>query len=142
MELPVSGLDAFLEWQERLKRFESSGLSIAAFCRQEDIGRSQFAKWLLAVRGKRLKEATREKETRSPAFVPVTVKEQFIEIRGIMRDHVSAGQAKEAAAAHPSFEKFFWSDTTRGPSWIEARRVTFRKGLEKLYDEARNDLGA
>jgi len=70
------------------------------------------------------------------------LKEQFIEIRGIMRDHVNAGQAKEAAAAHPSFEKFFWSDTTRGPSWIEARRVTFRKGLEKLYDEARNDLGA
>ena len=43
MELPVSGLDAFLEWQERLTRFESSGLSIDAFCRQEDVDRSQFA---------------------------------------------------------------------------------------------------
>ncbi len=80
MELPVSGLDAFLEWQERLKRFESSGLSIDAFCRQEDVGRSQFAQWLLAVRGKSLRDAAGEKETRSPAFVPVTVKAQFIEI--------------------------------------------------------------
>jgi hypothetical protein len=80
MEHPVSGLDAFLEWQERLKRFESSGLSIDAFCREEDVGRSQFADWLSALR---VKEEAGEKETRSgvePAFVPVTVKAQFIEI--------------------------------------------------------------
>jgi len=60
MELPVSGLDAF--------------------CREEDVGRSQFADWLSALR---VKEAAGEKETRSgvePAFVPVTVKAQFIEI--------------------------------------------------------------
>ena len=81
MEHPVSGLDAFLDWQERLKRFESSGLSIDAFCREEDVGRAQFADWLSALR---VKEAAGEKETRSarvePAFVPVTVKAQFIEI--------------------------------------------------------------
>ena len=80
MEHPVSVLDAFLEWQERLKRFESSGLSIDAFCREEDVGRAQFADWLSALR---VKEAAWEKETRSgvePAFVPVTVKAQFIEI--------------------------------------------------------------
>ena len=53
MEHPVSGLDAFLEWQERLKCFESSGLSIDAFCRQEDVDRSQFAKWPSAVRSLR-----------------------------------------------------------------------------------------
>lgn len=69
------------------------------------------------------------------------LKEQFIEIRGMMRSLVAAGTAKEAAAADSSFEKYFWSDTTRGPSWIEARHVTFRKGLEKLYDEVCNDLG-
>lgn len=69
------------------------------------------------------------------------LKEQFIDIRDMMRALVSAGAAKEAAAADPSFEKYFWSDTTRGPSWIEARRVTFRKGLEKLYDEVCSDLG-
>jgi len=79
MERPVSGLDAFLEWQERLKRFESSGLSIDAFCRQEEVRRTQFAQWLLALRGKPAVEG----ETGSaegPAFVPVTVKAQFIEI--------------------------------------------------------------
>jgi cyclase len=70
------------------------------------------------------------------------LKEQFIEIRGIMRGLVRAGRGKEEAAADAKFEKFFWSDTSRGPSWIEGRRVTFRKGLEKLYDEARGDVGA
>lgn len=68
------------------------------------------------------------------------LKEQFIEIRGMMQALVTAGKEKEAAAADSSFEKYFWSDTTRGPSWIEARRVTFQKGLEKLYDEVCNDL--
>lgn len=69
------------------------------------------------------------------------LKEQFIEIRGIMRDLVRTGREKTEAAADPKFEKYFWSDTSRGPSWIEGRRVTFRKGLEKLYEEARADLG-
>ena len=50
MEELVSGLDAFLEWQERLHRFELSGLSIDAFCRQEDVARSQLGQWLLAIR--------------------------------------------------------------------------------------------
>ena len=70
------------------------------------------------------------------------LKEQFIEIRGIMRDLVRGGRKKTEAAADPKFEKYFWSDTSRGPSWIEGRRVTFRKGLEKLYEEARADVGA
>jgi cyclase len=70
------------------------------------------------------------------------LKEQFIEIRGIMRDLVREGRGKTEAAADPRFEKFFWSDTSRGPSWIEGRRVTFRKGLEKLYEEASADIGA
>ena len=81
MEHLVSGLDAFLEWQERLHRFELSGMSIDAFCRQEDVARSQLGQWLLALRGQPLSEAdaeTRLKEV--PAFVPVTVKAQFIEI--------------------------------------------------------------
>jgi glyoxylase-like metal-dependent hydrolase (beta-lactamase superfamily II) len=69
------------------------------------------------------------------------LKEQFIEIRGIMRDFVRTGRQKTEAAADPKFEKYFWSDTSRGPSWIEGRRVTFRKGLEKLYEEARADVG-
>ncbi len=31
MERPLSGRDEFWEWQERLRRFEASGLSIDAF---------------------------------------------------------------------------------------------------------------
>lgn len=70
------------------------------------------------------------------------LKDQFIEIRGIMRDLIKAGQGKVEAAKNSKFEKFFWADTTRGPSWIEGRRTTFQKGLEKLYDEARADVAA
>lgn len=68
-------------------------------------------------------------------------KHEFIEIQQIMHDVIRAGTEKTAAAADPRFEKFFWADTTRGPSWIEARRTTFRKGLEKLYDDALAELG-
>ena len=60
----------------------------------------------------------------------------------MMRDLFRAGLDREKAAIDPSFEKFFWSDTARGPSWVEGRLATFRKGLEKLYEEARSDLGA
>jgi glyoxylase-like metal-dependent hydrolase (beta-lactamase superfamily II) len=70
------------------------------------------------------------------------LKEQFIEIRGIMRDLVRAGLDKAEAVADAKFERFFWSDTSRGPSWIEGRRVTFRRGLERLYDEACEDVAA
>jgi len=81
MEDPAIGLDAFLEWQERLHRFELSGLSIDAFCRQEAVGRSQFGQWLLALRGRPLGEVETEARSREvPTFVPVTVKAQFIEI--------------------------------------------------------------
>ena len=83
MERAESGLDTFREWRERLKRFESSGLSIDAFCRKEDVGRSQFGQWLRAVRGQSLRNAAGVEETGSadgPAFVPVMVKAQFIEI--------------------------------------------------------------
>lgn len=69
-------------------------------------------------------------------------KQEFIEIRAIMHDAIRAGREKTAAAADPRFDRFFWADTTRGPSWIEARKTTFRKGLEKLYDDALIETGA
>jgi hypothetical protein len=83
MGRPLSGLEVYLQWQERLKRFDSSGLSIDTFCRQENIRQSQFAQWLLALRGKPPRDAKGDEAVRSaegPAFVPVTVKAQFIEI--------------------------------------------------------------
>ncbi len=77
----VSGVDAFLEWRERLSRFELSGLSMDAFCQQEEVGRSQFSQWLLALRGTSPREADAEtRAAEGPAFVPVTVRAQFLEI--------------------------------------------------------------
>ena len=78
MERLESGLDAFREWQERLKRFESSGLSIDGFCRQEEVCRAQFAQWSQVLRGGTLGEGGRPAE--GPAFVPVTVRAHYIEV--------------------------------------------------------------
>ena len=96
MERPMSGRDEFCEWQERLKRFEASGLSIDAFCRQEDVGRSTFMDWLQTLKKKPHRQAAVEGETRSaerPAFVPVTVNANMIEILlpGGGRVRLSAG---------------------------------------------------
>ena len=96
MERPLSGRDEFCEWQERLKRFEASGLSIDAFCRQEEVDRSTFMDWLQTLKKKPLRQAAVEGETRSgkvPAFAPVTVNSHLIEILlpGGGRVRLSAG---------------------------------------------------
>jgi hypothetical protein len=96
MECSASGRDELREWQERLKRFEASGLSIGAFCRQEDVGRSTFMDWLQTLKKKPHRQAAVEGETRSakiPAFVPVTVNSHMIEILlpGGGRVRLSAG---------------------------------------------------
>ena len=96
MERPLSGREEFCEWQERLKRFEASGLSIDAFCRQEDVGRSTFMDWLQTLKKEPHRQAAVEGETRSPerpAFVPVTVNASMIEILlpGGGRIRLSAG---------------------------------------------------
>ena len=96
MERPLSGRDEFCEWQERLKRFEASGLSIDAFCRQEEVGRATFTDWLQTLRKDPVRQAVVEGETRSakiPAFAPVTVNSHLIEILlpGGGRVRLSAG---------------------------------------------------
>ena len=96
MERPLRGRDEFCEWQERRKRFEASGLSIDAFCRQEDVGRSTFMDWLQTLKKEPLRQAAVEGETRSakiPAFAPVTVNSHLIEILlpGGGRVRLSAG---------------------------------------------------
>ena len=96
MERPLSGREEFCEWQERLKRFEASGLSIDAFCRQEDVGRPTFMDWLRTLKKEPLRQAAVAGETRSaktPAFAPVTVNAHMIEILlpGGGRVRLSAG---------------------------------------------------
>ena len=39
------------EWRAIFERFEASGLSALAFCRQERVSRSAFARWRLQSRG-------------------------------------------------------------------------------------------
>ena len=93
MEHPVSGAGAYLEWQERLKRFESGGLSIDVFCQQEDVGQSTFLDWLRVLKGEQPRPAGEAGSAEGPAFVPVTVKANMIEILlpGGGRVRLSAG---------------------------------------------------
>ena len=74
----TSSVQAFVDWRERLRRYESSGLSIDAFCRQEEVSRNQFAQWLRVLR--EAGEGAASRSPARPAFVPVTVKASFIEI--------------------------------------------------------------
>jgi hypothetical protein len=81
MEEPVSGADAYSEWQERLKRFESSDLSIDLFCQQEDVGQSTFLDWLRVLKREQFRPPSEARSAaKGPAFVPVTVRTSSIEI--------------------------------------------------------------
>jgi hypothetical protein len=76
----VSELDAYLEWQERLKRFESSGLSIDVFCQREDVRQSTFVEWLRVLKSEQQRQAEEIRSAEGPAFVPITVRAGWIEI--------------------------------------------------------------
>lgn len=56
-----------LAWQHRLDRFASSGLSVAAFCRQEQISVQSFYYW------KRRTSAPLPSPTAPPRLLPVHV---------------------------------------------------------------------
>jgi cyclase len=70
------------------------------------------------------------------------LRERFEDLRGIMRNAVREGLDTQAAVADPRFDPHFWADTSRGPSWVASRKATFRKGLERVYEEARRDVAA
>jgi len=42
MGRPASGLDEYLDWQERLESYRASGLSVDEFCLSEGIAKSSF----------------------------------------------------------------------------------------------------
>ena len=50
------------EWQEIFSRFRESGMTEAAFCREENIAKSSFSK----------RKATARVQRRNPAFVELT----------------------------------------------------------------------
>jgi cyclase len=68
------------------------------------------------------------------------LKERFEMIRGNMEKLVRAGQTKGEAVASDSFEKLFWADTSRGTYWVQQRKDTFRRGLERVYDEIKDEI--
>ena len=108
MERPVSGLESYWEWQERVKRFESSRVSVDAFCEQENVSRSKFVDWLLILKQKprpvAVDQEVRKESADSSAFVPISVKAGSVEIElpngSLLRLPVSIDQAVLLAVVH------------------------------------------
>ncbi len=104
MARPPSGLDEYLDWQERLESYKASGLEVDVFCLKEGVSRSTFYRWV-----GRLKEgipesmvaekAARERaeSAEGAAFVPISLKASPVEIElpngGIVRLPLGVGQA-------------------------------------------------
>ena len=80
MGRPPSGGDEFRGWQERLKRFEASGLSIDVFCQLEDVGQSTFLDWLRVLKKEQFRPPAETRSAEGLAFVPVTVRGSSIEL--------------------------------------------------------------
>jgi hypothetical protein len=102
MGRPPSGLDDYLEWQQRLDSFRESGLTMEMFCLQEGLSKSTFWRW-----AKQLsngipealleEQAARKKaESGQAAFLPITLKASPVEIElpngGIVRLPLGVGQ--------------------------------------------------
>ncbi len=104
MGRPPSELDEYLDWQERLESFKSSGLDIDVFCLQEGVSRSTFYRWKERLRDGIPQLMIAEKEARDraesaegAAFVPITLKASPVEIElpngGVVRLPLGVGQA-------------------------------------------------
>jgi hypothetical protein len=104
----VSGLEAYLEWQEDVRGFESSGLSVDAFCQQENVSRPKFVDCLLILKQKPRSVAVdreaRDASAEGPAFVPISVKARSVEIElpngSLLGRPVSSDQAVLLAIVH------------------------------------------
>lgn len=104
MGRPPSDLDVYLDWQERLESFESSGLEIDVFCLQEGFSRSTFCRWKKVLKDGIPQAMLDEKAARDraesaegAAFVPITLKASPVVIElpngGVVRLPLGVGQA-------------------------------------------------
>ncbi len=86
MGRPASDLQDYLEWQRRLKGFESSDLDLNVFCLQEGVSRSTFYRWQ-----RRLQDGVPESietaeaegepaESNGATFLPISLKASRLEI--------------------------------------------------------------
>ena len=71
--------------------------------------------------------------------VAAGLRERLSAIRVIMKDLVQKGRTKAEAVADSSLEKFFHADTSRGKYWLQQRKDTFREGLERVFDEVKDE---
>ena len=103
MGRPPSGLDDYLDWQERLENYKASGLEVDVFCLQEGVSRTSFYKWVGQLKdgipeSMLAEKAARERaESGEAAFVPITLKASPVKIElpngGIVRLPLGVGQA-------------------------------------------------
>lgn len=103
MGRPPSGLDDYLDWQERLENYKASGLEVDVFCLQEGVSRTSFYKWVGQLKdgipeSMLAEKVARERaESGEAAFVPITLKASPVEIElpngGIVRLPLGVGQA-------------------------------------------------
>ena len=103
MGRPPSDLDDYLDWQERLDNYKSSGLSQEVFCLQEGVSKSTFYRWVDLLKNGIPAEMVAEKKARGQAesgeaaFLPISLKASPVEIElpngGIMRLPLGVGQA-------------------------------------------------
>jgi len=103
MGRPPSDLDDYLDWQERLKDYQASGLSIDVFCVQEGISKSTFWRWKERLKDGMPDSMVAEKAARQQAesadgaaFVPISLKASPVEIElpngGVVRLPLGVGQ--------------------------------------------------
>jgi len=103
MGRPPSGLDEYLDWQERLESQKASGLSIDLFCLQEGVSKSTFYRWADLLKNGIPEEMLVEKAARQraesgeTAFVPISLKSSPVQIElpngGVVRLPLGVGQA-------------------------------------------------
>ena len=98
-----SDLEDYLDWQERLESYKSSGLAIDVFCLQEGVSRSTFHRWVRRLKKNGIseavaaeKEARQRSESGEAAFVPISLKASPVEVElpngGIVRLPLGVGQ--------------------------------------------------
>ncbi len=104
MGRPPSGLDDYLDWQERLENYQASGLEVDVFCLQEGVSRTTFYKWVGRLKDGIPESMVAEKAARERAesaegavFVPISLKASPVEIEfpngGMVRLPLGIGQA-------------------------------------------------
>ena len=102
MGRPPADLDDYLDWQERLESYKTSGLSVDVFCLREGVSRSTFYRWVDLLKNgipeplKAEKEARARAESGQAAFVPIALKASPVEIElpngGVVRLPLGVGQ--------------------------------------------------